>query len=76
MSSPNNAFCDTDLVQLEWVLAEVCAALEAESGPVDEASKKYVRRRLFMLAANGMHEPQYLRAHLLRSFSEARRSAA
>jgi hypothetical protein len=38
---PKTAFLDSDLAQLEWVYAEVCAALEGERGRIEETTKAW-----------------------------------
>ena len=55
---PKMAFSNDDLVELEWVFASVCEALEANQERQDEEAKACIRRRLFMLACNnGMSDP-------------------
>ena len=55
---PKMAFSNDDLVELEWVFASVCEALEANQDRQDEEAKACIRRRLFMLACNnGMSDP-------------------
>ena len=68
------AFSNDDLVELEWVLASVCEALEAGQGKPTHEEKARIRRRLFVLSCNGMSEPRSLRNHLVRSFSRSRNS--
>ena len=58
----------SDLDQLQWVFDEVCTALESQRGPMKEGAKASLRRRLFLLACNGMDDPNKLREHLLASF--------
>jgi len=65
---PKTVFLDADLAQLQWVFDEVCSALEGQRGRVEEDMKTYIRRRLFVLACNGMNDPESLRDHLLASF--------
>jgi hypothetical protein len=69
---PKSAFSNDDLVELEWVFASVCEALEANEERQDEEAKACIRRRLFMLACNnGMSDPASLRDHLVRSFARS-----
>jgi hypothetical protein len=71
---PKMAFSNDDLVELEWVFASVCEALEANQDRQDEEAKACIRRRLFMLACNnGMSDPASLRDHLDRSFARSNR---
>jgi hypothetical protein len=63
------AFSNDDLVELEWVFASVCEALENEQGALTEEDRTCIRRRLFLLACSVMGEPRILRDHLIRSFS-------
>jgi hypothetical protein len=58
---PKAVFHDTDLAQLEWVYDDVRAALEAKRGQLEEDTKLSIRRRLFMLARNGMGDTGALR---------------
>lgn len=67
--SPKTVFSNSDLAQLEWVLQDVCASLEAKRGRIGEETKTYIRRRLFVLACNGMDDPLELRDHLVASFA-------
>ena len=70
---PKSAFSNDDLVELEWVFASVCEALEAKHERQDEEAKACIRRRLFMLACNhGMSDPASLRDHLVRSFARSK----
>jgi hypothetical protein len=71
MHAPKTVFFDTDLAQLQWVFDEVCSALETQRGRIEEDTKSYIRRRLFVLACNGMSDPEILRAHLLTSFQRS-----
>ena len=55
---PKSAFSNDDLVELEWVFASVCEALEANQERQDEEAKACIRRRLFLLACNnGISDP-------------------
>jgi hypothetical protein len=45
-----------NLNELEWVFESVCAAVRV-LGSLPEDSKAFLRRRLFMLACNGMTDP-------------------
>ena len=75
--SPKLAFSNDDLVELEWVFASVCEALEANQERQDEEAKACIRRRLFMLACNnGMSDPASLRDHLVRGFARSNRRRA
>jgi hypothetical protein len=42
----------------------------------DETETAAIRRRLFMLACNGMNDPEMLSAHLIASFTRARKRDA
>jgi len=68
---PKTVFTDSDLDQLEWALDAVITALEARSGRIEEATKAHLRSQLFVLACNGMTDPEKLRDHLLMSFGRA-----
>lgn len=70
---PKIAFSDNDLNELEWVFASVCEALEAEQGRQDDDKKTCIRRRLFVLACNGMNEPDKLHDHLVKSFARSKK---
>lgn len=71
---PKMAFSNDDLVELEWVFASACEALEANQERQDEEAKACIRRRLFMLACNnGMSDPASLRDHLDRRFARSNR---
>jgi hypothetical protein len=71
---PKSAFSNDDLVELEWVFASVCEALEANEERQDEEAKSCIRRRLFMLACNNaVSDPASLRDHLIRSFARSNR---
>jgi hypothetical protein len=67
------SFSETDLVELDWVLEEVCSVLK-DTMELGEDRKNTIRRRLFMLVCNGMSDLDALRDHLILSFerSEAR----
>ena len=66
---PKTVFLDADLAQLQWVFDEVCSALESQRGRIEEDTKAYIRRRLFVLACSGMSDPETLRDHLFVSFN-------
>jgi hypothetical protein len=66
---PKTNFSNDDLVELEWVFASVCEALEATQGTQGDDVKACIRRRLFVLASNGISEPRSLRHSLIRSFT-------
>jgi hypothetical protein len=70
---PKTTFSNDDLVELEWVFASVCEALEAAQGKQDDDEKACIRRRLFVLASNGMSEPKSLRDSLIRSFTRPKK---
>ena len=72
LTSPKDEFSNDDLVELEWVFASACEALEARHGKPDEEERVCIRRRLFMLACNGMSDPLEMRYHLVRSFTRSR----
>ena len=72
---PKASFVDADLAQLQRVFDEVCSALESQRGRIEEDTKSYIRRRLFMLAYNGMNEPENLRNQLLASFTRSSEQA-
>jgi hypothetical protein len=57
---------------IEWVYQSVCSTL----GTLDEKDKALVRRRLFLLACNGMDEPEVLSAPLIDSFRRSMGRAA
>jgi hypothetical protein len=67
-----NVFYDADLAELEWVFQLVCSELNFP----DEHETVSIRRRLFLLACNGMSDPEMLRAHLIESFRRSRKQAA
>jgi hypothetical protein len=68
---PKTVFTDGDLNELEWVFESVCIAME---GPnlLSEDIKNAIRRRLFMLACNGMTDPNDLRDHLIANVAHGR----
>jgi hypothetical protein len=71
---PKSAFSNDDLVELEWVFASVCEALEANQERQDEEAKACIRRRLFLLACNnGISDSASLRDDLVRSFARSNR---
>ena len=72
MNPSKTSFSDNDLAELEWVYQSVCAAL----GTLDEADKALVRRRLFLLACNGIDDPETLSAHLVDSLKRSMERAA
>jgi len=65
------AFSYDELSELEWIFASVCEILEAKQGKQNEGERGCIRRRLFVLACNGMSDPRILRDHLVRSFSHS-----
>jgi hypothetical protein len=72
MGSSKASFSENDLAELEWVYLSVCSAL----GTLDDADKALVRRRLFLLACNGMNDPDMLSTHLIDSFKRSMERAA
>jgi hypothetical protein len=60
---PKTSFVESELAQLEWVLESVWAAL----GETDESVKAAIRRKLFLLACNGVSDPEILRNRLVAS---------
>jgi hypothetical protein len=67
---PKTAFSDADLAELEWVYQSVCSALET----FDQSEKASLRRQLFLLACNGMNDPEMLRARLIEGFMRSKKS--
>ena len=67
-----NVFYEADLAELEWVFQLVCSELNFP----DEQETVSIRRRLFMLACNGMTDPEMLKAHLIQSFTRSRKRDA
>ena len=73
MSQPSkNVFYDADLAELEWVFQSVCSELKFP----DEHETASIRRRLFMLACNGITDPEMLRTHMIESFTRSRKREA
>ena len=70
-TSYKTVFSNDDLTELQWVFASVCETLEAQQGKRDESEKALIRRRLFILACNGMSDPRSLRDYLVRSFTRS-----
>jgi hypothetical protein len=68
---PKTVFHDADLAQLQWVCDEVCSTLERQRGRIEEETKACIRRRLFVLACNGMSDPETFRVHLLARFKRS-----
>ena len=60
---PKTAFVESELAQLEWVLDSVFKTL----GSTDEDTKAILRRKLFLLACNGIENPEKLRDTLVAS---------
>jgi hypothetical protein len=58
---PKTAFTESDLSELEWVLEGCFRAL----GSPDDETKAILRRRLFVLACNGVNDPDELRNRLV-----------
>jgi hypothetical protein len=69
---PKNVFYEPDLAELEWVFQSVCSTL----GFPDEHETAAIRRRLFMLACNGVNDPEILSTHLIESFTRSRKRDA
>jgi hypothetical protein len=69
VGTPKTVFYDADLAELEWVFQSVCSALDLPNNH-ETAS---VRRRLFLLACNGMNDPEMLRTQLIESFTRSRK---
>ena len=65
-------FYEPELAELEWVFQSVCSAL----GFPDEHETACIRRRLFLLACNGMNDPDMLSTHLIDSFKRSMERAA
>jgi hypothetical protein len=63
---PKTSFVESELAQLEWVLESVWVAL----GKTDESVKATIRRKLFLLACNGINDPDILRDRLVASAAE------
>ena len=72
MGSSKASFSENDLAELEWVYLSVCSAL----GTLDDADKALVRRRLFLLACNGMNDSELLKRHLIERFTRSRKRDA
>jgi len=69
---PKTVFYDADLAELEWVFQSVCAALNLP----DDHKTASIRRRLFLLACNGMNDPDLLTRHLIENFTRSRKRDA
>jgi hypothetical protein len=72
LGSTKTSFSESDLAELERVYQSVCSTL----GTLDEANKASVRRRLFLLACNGMRDPETLSARLVDSLRRSMGRAA
>jgi hypothetical protein len=72
MGPPKTVFYEPDLAELEWVFQSVCSALNFP----DENETAAIRRRLFLLACNGMNDPELLTRHLIESFTRSRKRDA
>ena len=68
--APKTTFTEADLVVLDQVFDDVCAALKRTT-ELSERRKNAIRRRLFMLACNGMTDPDALRDHVIVSFERS-----
>ena len=58
---PKDAFAESDLARYEWVLNGVFNSL----GPIDNQTRAILRRNLFLLAGNGIEDPERLRSVLI-----------
>jgi hypothetical protein len=67
---PKTVFYESDLAELEWVFQSVCSALDFP----DEHETACIRRRLFLLACNGMTDPETLKEHLIESFTRSKKA--
>jgi hypothetical protein len=67
---PKTSFSEADLVVLDRVFDDVCTALKG-ARVLSERRKNAIRRRLFMLACNGMSDPEALRDHIIVSFERS-----
>jgi hypothetical protein len=74
--TPKTVFNSSDLERLQAVFDEVCMALLSQSGQMNKGTKAAIRRRLFLLATNGMNDPNKLRDHLLTSATRTSRLRA
>src|SRR5262245_10145447 len=73
---PKGVFTDTDLAQLEWVFQSVCSALDAAEAAPDEEEKASIRRRLVLLARNGMNDQEALSARLIENYMRSKKARA
>jgi hypothetical protein len=62
------SFNEADLSELEWVLGAVLESLET----TDEDTKTILRSKLFLLACNGISDPEKLRDRLMASAKRIR----
>jgi hypothetical protein len=69
---PKIVFYESDLAELEWVFQLVCSALDFP----DDHETASIRRRLFLLACNGMNDSEMLTRHLIESFTRSRKRDA
>ena len=72
LGSTKTSFSESDLAELERVYESVCSTL----GTLDEANKASVRRRLFLLACNGMNDSEKFSARLVDSLRRSMGRAA
>ena len=72
VGAATNVFYESDLAELEWVFQLVCSELNFP----DEHETASIRRRLFMLACNGISDPEMLKAHLIESFTRSKKQDA
>jgi len=71
--TPNIAFSSSNLDGLDLVYDEVCEAIEHQRGQLRERTKSSIRKHLFLLACNGMNDPEALRNRLVTSFTRSRK---
>ena len=76
ITSPKVAYSNDELTELEWVFASVCETLEVGQGKQNDEERACIRKRLFVLASNGMNDPRSLRDHLIRSFTRSKKVGA
>src|SRR5262245_5273998 len=67
MGPPKPVLLDVDLAELEWVFQSVCSALDYPG----EQETVSIRRRLFLLACNGMNDPELIRTRLIENFAQS-----
>jgi len=72
--TPKTVFSSSDLDGLELVFDEVCAGVKDQRGHISERTKAAIRKRLFLLACNGLNDPVALRDRLVISFTRTKHS--